>query len=264
MVVAIVRLLLISLISLPLWAADNTVEVRTKGSGTEILVDQIGSGNTARVWCGLSEGTFDTHLCTNADIDIDQTGDGNLAKAYSQFTNHSNNEYTIQQEGDNNTAYLDLDYSNNVTTITQIGNDDYAEIYMGGDNNNYIISQTGDDFYAKMYAFGDYSDWTITQSGTGNHNAYIKSCGNCNNNDATITQSGSGAKDGDIEFRNNPSDNNTVNLTQSGSGLHVGNILVKQGSYTVNATQSGSTNQNYTVTLDCTGTCDKTITINQY
>ena len=66
MVVAIVRLLLISLISLPLWAADNTVEVRTKGSGTEILVDQIGAGNTARVWCGLSDGTFDTHLCTNA------------------------------------------------------------------------------------------------------------------------------------------------------------------------------------------------------
>jgi hypothetical protein len=44
----------------------------------------------------------------------------------------------------------------------------------------------------------------------------------------------------------------------------VGNILVKQGNYTVNATQSGSTNQNYTVTLDCTSNCNKTITVNQY
>jgi hypothetical protein len=89
-------------------------------------------------------------------------------------------------------------------------------------------------------------------------------CNNCNNNDATITQSGSGNKDGDIEFKNNPSDNSTVNLTQSGDGAHTGDITVEQGDYTVNATQTGVSAKSYTVTLDCTSNCNKTITVNQY
>jgi len=270
-----VRYSLISLISyliiliFGLWfisleADDNTINIQTKGSDTNIGIDQSGSSNTTTVWCGLSNGTYTTHNCSNATITIDQHGSGNLAKAYSQVSNHIDNQYIINQNGNNNTGYLDLDDDDNIATIVQTGNSNYGEIYMQGDDNVYTITQTGNSFYAKMRAFGDDSAWTITQSGTGNHNAYIKSCGNCNNNDATITQSGSGAKDGDIEFKNNPSDNNTVNLTQSGVGSHVGNILVKQGSYTVNATQSGSTNQNYTVTLDCTTNCNKTITVNQY
>ena len=202
------RFLLISLISFPLWAAENSVDIDLKGNSS-IYIDQIGSGNTARVWCGLSNGTYATHSCSSATIDIDQNGTGNLAKAYSQYTNHTGNEYTF-------------------------------------------------------YAFGDDSTWTAAQSGSGNHNAYIKSCGNCNNNDATITQSGSGAKDGDIEFRNNPADNSTVSLTQSGDGAHVGNIRVEQGDYTVNATQTGVSAKAYTVILDCTASCNKTITVNQF
>ena len=58
------RSLLISLISffcLSLYAGDNSTEVRIKGSSTVIYIDQIGSGNTARVWCGLSEGAYTTH-----------------------------------------------------------------------------------------------------------------------------------------------------------------------------------------------------------
>ena len=44
------RSILISLISLPVFAADNSVEVDTKGSNSNIYIDQIGSSNTARVW----------------------------------------------------------------------------------------------------------------------------------------------------------------------------------------------------------------------
>jgi len=150
-------------------------------------------------------------------------------------------------------------------TITQDGSDMEANIYMSGDDNVYTISQSGTgNHYAKFYAFGDDSAWTATQSGSGNHNAYIKSCNNCNNNDATITQSGSGNKDGDIEFRNNPADNSTVNLIQSGDGAHVGNIRIEQGDYTVNATQTGVSAKAYTVVLDCTASCNKTVTVNQF
>jgi hypothetical protein len=248
----------------PVLGADNSVEIDTKGSNTSIYIYQIGN-NTARVWCGLSNGTYDTHTCSSATIDIDQNGSGNLAKAYSQYTNHTGNEYTITQDGNDNVGYIDADEDRNEMTITQTGDDMEAEIYMSGDDNVYTIDQSGTgNHYAKFYAFGDDSTWTATQSGSGNHNAYIKSCGNCNNNDATITQSGSGNKDGDIEFRNNPADNSTVNLTQSGDGAHVGNIRVEQGNYTVNATQSGVSAKAYTVVLDCVSSCNKTITVNQY
>ena len=246
------------------WAADNSVEIDLKGN-SNIYIDQIGSGNTARVWCGLSNGTYDTHTCSSATIRLSQTGDDNLAKAYSQYTNHQSNEYSITQDGSSNVGYIDADEDNNEMTVTQDGDDMEANIYMSGDDNVYQIAQSGTgDHYAKFYAFGDDSTWTATQSGSGNHNAYIKSCGNCNNNDATITQSGSGNKDGDIEFRNNPADNSTVNLTQSGNGAHVGNIRVQQGNYTVNATQTGTSVKNYTVVLDCTSSCNKTITVNQF
>jgi len=248
----------------PVFASDNSTEIDTKGSNTSIYIDQIGAGNTARVWCGLSNGTYATHTCTSATIDIDQNGNDNLAKAYSQYTNHTGNEYTINQDGNDNIGYIDADEDNNEMSISQSGDDMEAEIYMSGDDNEYSISQTGGEHYAKMYAFGDDSAWTITQSGTGDHNAYIKSCNNCNNNDATITQSGSGNKDGDIEFKNNPSDNSTVNLTQSGDGAHVGNVRVEQGNYTVNATQSGVSAKSYVAVFDCTSNCNKTITINQF
>jgi hypothetical protein len=55
MVRAITLLLLISLHSLTY--ADNTVIVQTKGSGSSISVQQVGSGNVTGVYCGL--GSFD-------------------------------------------------------------------------------------------------------------------------------------------------------------------------------------------------------------
>ena len=258
-------LLMVVYASAPVFGADNSVDIDTKGTSTSIYIKQSGSGNTARVWCGLSAGTYVSHTCSSATIRLTQTGTGNLAKAFSQYTNHQSNQYEIQQNGSSNVGYIDADEDSNEMSISQTGSDMYGEIYMSGNSNVYQIQQTGSgSHYAKFYAFGDDSTWTATQSGSGNHNAYIKSSNNSNNNDATITQSGSGNKDGDIEFRNNPSDNSTINLTQSGAGQHAGNILVKQGDYTVNATQTGATAKSYTVVLDCTANCNKTVTVNQF
>jgi len=61
-----VRYSLISLISyliiliFGLWfislkADDNTINIQTKGSDTNIGIDQSGSSNTTTVWCGLSK-----------------------------------------------------------------------------------------------------------------------------------------------------------------------------------------------------------------
>ena len=124
------RFILISLISFSAFAANNSVDIDTKGTSTSIYIKQSGSGNTARVWYGLSAGTYATHTCSSATIDIDQDGTGNLAKTFSQYTNHTGNEYTINQDGNDNIGYIDADEDNNEMTITQTGDDLEAEVYM--------------------------------------------------------------------------------------------------------------------------------------
>ena len=234
------RSLLISLISLfclNIYAGDNSTEIRTKGSSTVIYIDQIGTSNTVRVWCCLSEGNYTTHKCKNATIDIDQDGTGNTARAYSQVANHTGNEYKIDQDGNDNFGYIDADDDSNDMDIIQDGNDNDAEIYMQGDDNVYKITQTGDDKEGEIRAFGDDSEFTITQSGTGEHYAKIYASGSADNNDAEITQ--------------------------SGSGDHYMRLNFYTDDYNVNATQSGTINKSITATYNCSTNCNKTITINQ-
>ena len=234
------RLLSISLISLfcfSLYAGDNNVEIRTKGSNSLIHIDQVGNGNTARVWCGLSQGTYTTHKCKNATIDIDQNGTSNVARAYSQVANHTGNEYKIDQDGNDNFGYIDADDDGNDMDVVQDGNNNDAEIYMQGDNNVYEITQTGDDKEGEIRAFGDNSNFSITQSGSGEHYAKIYASGSADNNDATITQ--------------------------TGSGDHYMRLNFYTDDYDVTASQSGATNKSITVNYNCSSNCNKTLTINQ-
>ncbi len=218
-------------------ASDNSVEIRTKGSSSLIHIEQIGTGNTARVWCGLSEGTYITHTCGDAEIDIDQDGTGNTARAYSQVSNHTGNEYTIDQNGHDNFGYIDADDDNNDMDIVQDGDNNEAEIYMQGDDNVYSIEQTGDDKEGEIRAFGDNSEFSITQTGSGEHYAKIYASSSADNNDAFITQ--------------------------TGSGDHYMRLNFYTDDYAVTASQSGVTDKNITVTYDCTVNCNKTITIDQ-
>ena len=228
---------LISIFSFVAVAGDNNVEIRTKGSSSLIHIDQIGTSNTARVWCGLSQGTYTTHNCSNATIDIDQEGTSNTARAYSQVANHTGNEYKIDQDGNDNFGYIDADDDGNDMDVVQNGNNNDAEIYMQGDNNVYSITQTGDDKEGEIRAFGDNSNFSIDQSGTGEHYAKIYASGSADNNDATITQ--------------------------TGSGDHYMRLNFYTDDYDVTASQSGATNKSITVNYNCTSDCNKTLTINQ-
>ena len=228
---------LISLFTVCAYAGDNSTEIRTKGSSTVIYIDQIGTGNVARVWCGLSEGNYNTHNCSNATIDIDQDGTDNIARAYSQVANHTGNEYKIDQDGNDNFGYIDADDDSNDMDIIQDGNNNDAEIYMQGDDNVYKITQTGDDKEGEIRAFGDDSEFTITQSGSGEHYAKIYASGYADDNEADITQ--------------------------TGSGDHYMRLNFYTDDYNVNATQSGTTNKSITATYNCNNNCNKTITINQ-
>ena len=234
------KLLLISLISFVsalAYAGDNSTEIRTKGSSSLIHIDQIGTGNTARVWCGLSEGNYTTHNCSNAEIDIEQEGTSNTARACSQVANHTGNEYKIAQDGNDNFGYIDADDDGNDMDIIQNGNNNDAEIYMQGDNNVYTITQTGDDKEGEIRAFGDSSEFSITQSGSGEHYAKI--------------------------YASNSADNNEATITQTGSGDHYMRLNFYTDDYNVTASQSGSTNKSITVNYNCNTNCNKTVTIDQ-
>ena len=228
---------LISLFAVCVYAGDNTAEIRTKGTSSSIYIDQVGTGNTARVWCGLSEGTYTTHNCNTATIDIDQNGVGNTARAYSQVAAHSGNEYKIEQNGNGNFGYIDADDDSSDMDVVQNGDDNDATIYMQGDDNVYKITQTGDDKEGIIRAFGDDSEFTITQSGSGEHYAKI--------------------------YATTSADNNDADITQTGSGDHSMTLNFYTDDYNVDATQSGSTAKTITATYNCVSDCNKTITISQ-
>jgi hypothetical protein len=259
------RLLSTSLISLPhlACAGDNATTIETKGSYTTVLVKQIGYSNVATVYCGLSGGTYTTHTCTRAAINISSTGYGNTAKAFSQWSNHSDNVFTVTQNGNNNYGYADLDDDENQGIVIQTGDSNHGEILMAGDNNVYKITQTGDSKYAKMYAFGDNADSTVVQSGTGQQNAYIYNANAADNNSSTVTQSGSGNHDADI-FWYSDADDGTAVITQSGSGNHTARLKFWTDDYNVQVTQGGASNKSFVATYNCVSNCTKSVTITQY
>jgi hypothetical protein len=262
-------IILLSLISLPSFAGDNSATIITKGTNNQITTKQIGNSNTVKVICGAQSGgtahstyTYASHTCGGAVISSTQRGNSNIGRIYTVWSNNVGNTYTIDTDGNDNFAWIDQDQDDNVSTITQDGNSNYAEHLGSGNDNAITITQTGDNMYAKILTFSDDSDYTITQSGSGAHNAYIYNYGNADNNSATVTQYGVGNKDADIFFYAD-ADNSTANLTQYGSGAHAANMKFYTDDYTVNVTQSGATNQAYTAVFNCVESCTKTLTITQ-
>ena len=230
-------LLMVAYASAPVFGANNSVDIDTKGSNTSIYITQSGSGNTAAVWCGLSGGVYTQHNCSNAEIDVDQNGTSNVARAYSQLAAHTGNEYKIEQTGNDNFGYIDADDDLNDMDIVSNGNNNDAEIYMQGDNNVYTITQTGNDKEGEIRAFGDSSNFSINQSGSGEHYAKVYASDSADNNDAAITQ--------------------------TGSGNHYMLLNFYTDDYDVTASQSGVTNKSITATYNCITSCNKTVVISQ-
>jgi len=254
--------ILLSLISLPSFAGDNTISIITSGSGSSITSTQAGNGNTTTILCGsTTAGTgYSSHTCTNAVWKSTVNGNSNVSKLFTVWSNHTGNTYTTTIDGNDNYAYIDQDEDNNTSTITQTGNSNHAEQLGSGDNNEYAITQMGNSKYAKIMAFGDNSDFTIYQSDSGLHNTYIWNNNSSHSNTVVVSQTGTGNKDADIYLN---AGNTNVDLNQSGAGAHTAYMTFTTSDYTVDVDQLGSTNQAYTATFDCIENCTKTITITQ-
>jgi len=265
MVQVIIQLLFFSLLSLNVYAGDNTITIQTKGTGTTITTKQVGSSNVTGIYCGL--GSFDnslvnTHNCDNATINATVTGNSNIVYSQSVWSNQGDQTCITTVNGNDNYAEIEMDEDDNTSTIIQTGNDNDAWILGSGDDNVYKIEQLGNDYYAKIYAFGDDSDIWITQEGTGDHNAYVLNYPNADNNSTRLIQKGSGNKDADV-FWYSGSDDGDLTLTQQGNGAHTSNIKFYTDDYDVTVVQKGSSNKSYSATFNCTSNCNKTISITQ-
>lgn len=263
MVQAIILFLFISLLSAYTYGDTNTITVQTKGTGTSITVKQVGSGNVTGVYCGL--GSFDnslvgTHTCDGASISTTIDGVSNTAYSQSVWSNHDGQSWTIDIDGDDNYAVIDMDEDDSNSTIEQVGDDHQAWILGSGDDNVYKIEQDGQGHYGKIISFADDSDIWITQEGSGDHNAYVYNSGSGHNNSTRLIQKGSGDKDADVFWY---ADDGDLTLTQQGNGSHTSNLKFYTDDYDVTVVQKGATNKAYSATFNCSSNCNKTISITQ-
>ena len=82
---AIMLLLLISPLS---FAGDNNLTIITKGTGTTITTNQIGSSNTSTILCGANSGgsvpgsNYVSHTCNSGTIVNNIDGVNNESRIY--------------------------------------------------------------------------------------------------------------------------------------------------------------------------------------
>jgi len=193
--------------------------------------------------CGGSAAQF------NADA-------GNTAKVMS-FINRTTNDSKV---------FIEQIGSNNIITVNQSGTQqNYTEYYGYGYNNEIAINQSGNSTtqanYIDSRVVGNSNKITTTQQSTGGAKGVFVTVNN-NNNIITIQQKDGGSHYANVSVSGG---NKEVDILQQGSASHMANVtLTGPQPASIGLTQSGSTQQFYTINYNCAtaGGCAK-ITVNQ-
>ena len=146
-------------------------------------------------------------------------------------------------------------HADNTVSIDQIGT-----------GNTVSISQDGSGHTATVnlghYSAVDYASLSIVQQGTGAKSSQVEIKSGINNG-VTVFQDGTGNHSAAIQNLNGSANN--INLSQTGTGSHSLVIAADNGTInnnnTINATQSGSANKSFNLTLS--GTSGAGITVEQ-
>ena len=173
--------------------------------------------------------------------------------------------------GGNNIDLTVIGDSNDVD-ITQLSNGNYLLMYLEGNSNVTDITQSGTDAdrnFADINIVGSSNNLTMVQQGASNKTAFLDIDGSFGT--YTITQQGTGLHHLDLT---SIGDDATVTILQEGTGNHQAIVELENagGNWNFDLTQSGDTNQLYSVPNDlsdntvvsgvCTsGTCN--LTVNQ-
>ena len=170
---------------------------------------------------------------------------------------------------DNNVTLLDITGTNNSLTVRQGDNVDDAgghrsSINIQGNYNTVGILQENDGgigsngHYMEVLVNGNSNTAYADQKSDGDKMLFLNLDGSSNNID--ILQQGTGEHFLDVTAGSNQ----TVDITQDGSGSHAATIDMSGYSATLNLSQSGSTDQTYSLNQICTNSngCGTT-TVNQ-
>ena len=222
---------------------------------------QLNLRTTTRNITNSGNSIYINQVGDNLDLDVVQDGDDNLiagTNTTSQTTSDANisgdyNTVNLSQKSDNNVLLFDINGDHNDLIVSQ------------GDNVNdtgghrAIVDITGNYNYTSLtqyntgFGSGQFSDININ----GNDNTVTSTQRetdkllfvdvNGNDNSITTDQKDTGEHFLDITVGSNQ----TVDITQQGTGDHAATINMGGYSSGLDLTQSGSTDQNYSLSQTC-------------
>ena len=253
--------------------ADTTISI-TSGQTT------IKSGATSRTY---SSNTIRiTQSGTNLDLNIVQKGEGNFIEGsdFNSVATLTGDDLTITLEqgsnslgaSNNNGIGIDVDGDANTVLIRQgtMGNSDSgghkAKVNIDGNTNSLTLYQynsgaSSSNHFSHIDILGGQNTITSYQRDNNSKDLFIDLDGSSNT--VSTDQKDSGNHYLDLDINGN---SHTITTTQQGSGDHGARISVTNsgGASTVTLDQNSSTNQNYTLTQDCTNSngCSTTVTQN--
>ena len=194
------------------------------GSSTPVYSSSITQLQQAKVDAWLNRGS------NSSGVHVDQIGNYNNITVLQK--NHKDNYIKYDGAGNNNTV--------NLTQKTDDGNGSghYLEIINGGNQNSITVLQDNNNS-KKAFVINDGSNNTLnlTQRNGGNHYLDVETIGNGHN----------------------------VTVVQEGSGSHAATIKLNNagGSSTLNLTQSGTTNQVYSIEQSCSTPSGCSVSVTQ-
>ena len=251
----------------------STVTI-TSSQSTSVTTAQSRTitGNSVRI----------TQSGANLDLDIVQSGDNNFIEGTDWSSRGTltgdNLNITLEQGSDslgsssNNGIGIDVDGNTNTVMIRQgtMGSSDTgghrAKLKVDGDTNSVTLYQYNDGatdsgHYGDIDVLGSSNTITAHQRNNSDKVLFIDLDGSSNT--LTLDQKNTGNHYLDIDVNGN---SHTITTTQQGSGDHGARISVTNsgGASTVTLDQNSSTNQNYTLTQDCTNSsgCSTSVTQN--
>jgi hypothetical protein len=193
------------------------------------------------------------------EIQIEQIGDNNNFNIRQGVTVTGKNRIELYSNGSYNTLNLNQGYSATGTVSVGDNNNHYQYLNLTGNNNAITTSQTGNNHFMENTVSGNTNNLNYVQNNAAPKTLFSKVNGNSNTINAT--QSGTGTHYLDINLTGN---NHSVTSNQSGTGNHAATIDFTNtgGASSLNMTQSGSTNQTYSIQQSCTNPagCSTTIT----
>lgn len=186
----------------------------------------------------------------------------------SSFNANSTNTTKIQsfvtRTTNNSQVYIEQIGNSNTISVQQTGTqNNYTKYNSNGSSNNVTITQSGvtatDSNYVDLTLNGSSNTINLTQQSTDGGKGIFSSVSD-NNNSVTVLQKDNGSHYLNLNLTGG---SKTVDVTQSGSGNHMADItLTGVGARSLSLTQSGASQQFYSINSNCAGTC-QAITVTQ-